>query len=377
MPKRASGDRSLISEADHVPAPKKSFTDAEHVTKCAECGGEIDRADHKYSTNVRYGPDAHWRWCTECDFTESGAPHIWSSGWTSNSTYHWRTCTTSGCGGTGDMSTHVDEDHDSSCDVCNAELEGHAHTFDINDWIMTEAEHWHSCAICGEALDVGGHALDWRRDQYVHWMQCATCGYRGDASGHDWGDKMRSNEIEHWYECSVCTSITDRAPHVDGDGDEVCDFCGNISTVFDYYQVTTGAGQQWDVGSGGQLSFATNIPRSSFKGAAVDGQMLSTADFRVTDVPGAAAADVSAKAERYVVLTLEEHFLRRLSDGVHKLEVYGGSLGSAKSTFTVNRASGGGGGSSSGGGGGGGGCAAGAGAMIAASALAAARRKDR
>jgi hypothetical protein len=110
--------------------------------------------------------------------------------------------------------SHVDEDIDEKCDICNAYVL-HEHFFGVI-WQSDEVNHWHEC-ICGECTGIEVHA-DADFDE-----KCDVC-QAYVLHEHAFADTWQSDEISHWKVCP-CGETAEIAAHVDTNHDEVCDTC--------------------------------------------------------------------------------------------------------------------------------------------------------
>ncbi len=98
-----------------------------------------------------------------------------------------------------------------------------------HDWAMRSdsAEHWQEC-FDDKTEKEGSRAphIDADNDEI-----CDECGFvmtTGDGNPdhqHNFSDNWSSDATNHWKQCTSCTEKTELSPHVDGDGDGLCDEC--------------------------------------------------------------------------------------------------------------------------------------------------------
>ena len=102
--------------------------------------------------------------------------HTYSEEWTRSATEHWHEATCEHTDEKGNLGTHIDEDNNDKCDICDYTMQ-------------TEGDHQHT------------FAKTWTYDGKTHW---------------------------HAATCDDTTERQDEAPHVDEDGDQYCDICTGL-----------------------------------------------------------------------------------------------------------------------------------------------------
>ena len=96
--------------------------------------------------------------------------HTFSDEWVYNSTQHWHVATCEHPGIKDALGSHVDEEQDGYCDVCNYKV-GHSHTYE-ESWTTDAISHWHA-ATC-KHTDVKG-SLAAHIDENAD-GKCDVCG---------------------------------------------------------------------------------------------------------------------------------------------------------------------------------------------------------
>lgn len=100
--------------------------------------------------------------CTSCDALKNLIPdssdlmgdceHTYSDKWSTSATEHWHAATCEHAELKSDAASHVDDDEDGKCDVCDYEI-GHEHTY-AEAWSSDETHHW-KVATCSHSDQKG------------------------------------------------------------------------------------------------------------------------------------------------------------------------------------------------------------------------------
>lgn len=97
--------------------------------------------------------------------------HTFSGEWSKNSVSHWRVATCEHTDLTKDFGVHIDSDNNGKCDICDYIV--HVHTFDNTKWESDDEKHWHP-ATC-EHKDLRGNEashIDEDEDYYCDVCNC-------------------------------------------------------------------------------------------------------------------------------------------------------------------------------------------------------------
>ncbi len=125
--------------------------------------------------------------------------HTFSEEWTKSTTEHWHEATCDHTDERGSVGQHVDADNNGKCDVCDYAMptEGgtHTHTFDESHWEHDANTHWHA-ATCEHPNEKGDEAphVDVDGNQF-----CDVCG-EYVAHVHKFNEEEWAfTESEHWH----------------------------------------------------------------------------------------------------------------------------------------------------------------------------------
>lgn len=226
---------------------------------------------HKWASYWSYDESGcHWHNCLNpgCDITEnsqkngyevhSDATFLWRQ--STDGTEHYLKCYT--CGATFCVEAHSSDEwqvdtktnqHYQICDTCGKIFNQGEHEADTTEWLQSTDDngngyHYHICVSCGAEVDVEEHSLKtdgtlvggeyryWQKSDTEHWRECEVCG-EFDRAAHDIG-YVENNALTHRAGCPVCGYVTGTQylPHVDNNGDHVCDDCGaSIGYLITFY----------------------------------------------------------------------------------------------------------------------------------------------
>ena len=211
--------------ADHTHSFEDVWTQGEdtHYHKSA-CGHNVKKDETKHSDENNDGA------CDVCAYN-GGHEHTYEEGWTALEDGHWHIPT---CGHTVDgigKEAHVDANNDGDCDVC-AYNGGHEHTF-ADTWTMTDDEHWHE-VTCGHSVAVADKSVHVDDDGDT---TCDVCGYTPEHF-HTFQDEWTGDATGHWHAASCGHSDVkkDESAHDGYEIDGVCDTCGFV--VFRLFTIT-------------------------------------------------------------------------------------------------------------------------------------------
>ncbi len=219
---------------------------------CTVCGGTKTESiakltTHTYGDWTKVGNSTHRRTCSVCQKIET-ASHSWNSGAVTKQptckaagvkTY---TCTI--CGGTktegiDKLTSHTyDNACDTECNICgNKRTVSHQYS---TQWIMTEANHWRECTVCGEKKDWSAHTPGAAATETTA-QTCTQCGYVIRAAlghTHRYSNSWSKDSSYHWHACA-CGDRQNVSAHVYTNAcDTDCNTCGYVRTVTHSYSQT-------------------------------------------------------------------------------------------------------------------------------------------
>lgn len=213
-----------------------------------------------WSHNDTTDPGYHWHNCLNdgCDITENSQKDGYASH--SDETMLWRDDDNGNhylkcyvCGATYGTEQHESDDwqvdtqtnqHYQVCDTCGKIFNQGDHEAG-EDWYERDDAAWgyhtryQECKDCGAEMKEETHPLKnngilndyryWFKDDTTHWQECETCGKLNKGT-HESG-YVEYNVLTHRAGCPVCGYVAENdkytyLPHVDTDGDRVCDDCG-------------------------------------------------------------------------------------------------------------------------------------------------------
>lgn len=255
-----------------------TFESLPHTHKWASYWSHDDTAD----------PGYHWHNCLNdgCPITDNSqksgyASHsdetmLWRDDGNGN---HYLKCYV--CGATYNTAAHASttwqvdtqtNQHYQVCDTCGRVFNLGYHVADTTQWLRGTDQygngyHYHACTSCGAELDVEAHELKtdgtlvggdyryWQKSVSEHWRECKTCG-EFDRALHESG-YVEYNALTHRAGCPVCGYVTgtDFLPHVDGNGDRICDDCGaSIGYTISFYDSDNSYLGAWYTDTNGKLA---------------------------------------------------------------------------------------------------------------------------
>lgn len=233
-----------------------SSTQHRRYGRCSACGeGSYSYARHSTTTKyTSYSATQHQRgsYCSTCGSyvgTTTKSNHTFTYGtWTNyNGTQHRRT---------------------KSCATCGySEYEYANHSLTYNAWTTTDTQHNRtvSCSCGYTKTETANHSFtygsleNYSDIQHRQAKSCAACGYSGyDYAPHTLteGDWQFSSEDQHRRvnTCECGYSTEEYGDHTDADGDDYCDFCGELMKRF---SVTLPANLSLVVSKDGEVYAAT------------------------------------------------------------------------------------------------------------------------
>ena len=211
--------------ADHTHTYEDTLTQGEdtHYYKAA-CGHNVKKDEAKHTDENNDGA------CDVCAYN-GGHEHTYEEGWTALEDGHWHIPS---CGHSVDgigKEAHKDENNDGDCDVCSYNG-GHEHTY-AEEWSNTGDEHWRE-VTCGHSVSVAdkGVHVDENGD-----TTCDLCGYTPEHF-HAFDEGWTSDASGHWHKatCGHDDIRKDEATHDGYETDGVCDTCAYV--VFRLFNVT-------------------------------------------------------------------------------------------------------------------------------------------
>ena len=238
---------SLIVCVSLASCGECEHADANNDGICDECEWNYDH-EHAYSTVWNFDQTHHWNdvMCGHSIPVKDMAPHsdsnsdgicdvctwdydhthTYSEAWSHDGTNHWHA---SSCGHTGisvkDKAAHSDSNSDGICDVCTWDYD-HTHTY-ASEWSRDGDYHWYAitCEHTGISVkDKAPHSDD-NNDGL-----CDGCAWNYEHT-HTFESEWTYDSENHWHAASCLHEIevSGKAPHVDSDGDGVCDVCSEGS----------------------------------------------------------------------------------------------------------------------------------------------------
>lgn len=265
-------------------SPKAGCSFTENVTVTLE--NMLGDAGLTYTPSVTKTADGGLT--VQVTFDSLPHTHKWASYWSHDASgHHWHDCLNDDCDITeyskkDGYAAHSDEtmlwrddgdgNHYLKCYVCGATYGTEMHS--SNEWRMDTQtdQHYQVCDTCGKIFNQGDHEAGdtWYEKDDAAWgchtryQKCKDCGAEMNEETHKLVDTGSlndyrywfKNDTEHWQECNegcgelnreahkngyvpvnalthragcpVCGYVTDSTllPHVDTNGDRVCDQCG-------------------------------------------------------------------------------------------------------------------------------------------------------
>ena len=164
-----------------------------------------------------------------------------SLSWESDTANHWKTCPT--CGKI-EEAAHDTSGQDGACSVCkyqaasasNCDHDALAcgetcpackaytkeHTYGVTGW--NENQHYDSCSVCHQVYNSGNHDFSGVDGK------CTGCLY---GCSHQTSVEWIGNKEGHCLSCLNCFHTGTTEPHVDNDGNGVCDVCNEPVSCLD------------------------------------------------------------------------------------------------------------------------------------------------
>lgn len=193
---------------------------------CTTCSGMLyeilPKIDHAYDDPC--DPD-----CNMCGLTRD-VEHKYNKTWSRDSSQHWHTCSL--CGDKTDVGGHfpgpaATEEKAQLCLTCGLTMTpklNHTHKYETT-WTTDEDSHWYACSGCEERKDLQEHVFDDVCDP-----DCNICGYKTDKS-HSYTGDWNTNEEGHWNICTRCGETSEAEEHIPGPEatdtePQVCTVCG-------------------------------------------------------------------------------------------------------------------------------------------------------
>lgn len=133
-----------------------------HSGVCADCG-ETVTGSHSYGNWTTGNTSQHQHTCTLCGAVEN-ANHNWNGGeitlwpyctWEGQRTYTCRSCGRKKVETIPKLAHIYDNDCDIDCNRCGT-LRRTKHQYE-KQWESDEKEHWYTCTICGDKIDLDVH----------------------------------------------------------------------------------------------------------------------------------------------------------------------------------------------------------------------------
>lgn len=212
------------------------------VLALAGCNNQpADTHTHTYADVWSYDEDGHWYAATcehtqekantgthvdeqndgVCDICDYGSDHThtFAQEWESDADNHWYAST---CGHDvqSELAAHIDADNDDLCDVC-AYSGGCVHTASTDAWLSDAQGHWYGTA-CGHNVKMEAAAHEDAKNDGV----CDVCAWFDPEHTHTYKTEYSYNENGHWFETDCGHTLTNGAAmHTDANNDGACDVC--------------------------------------------------------------------------------------------------------------------------------------------------------
>jgi len=169
--------------------------------------------------------------CDDCGYTRT-ITHKYSTTYSTNAESHYYACTV--CGNKKDVQVHTPgepatEEHGQNCTVCGYEIApklDHVHQIQ-GEQLMDETGHWFDCGTCEEKAEFAEHTYEFECS-----TTCSVCGYQR-VTEHTLAPeeerKWDSDENSHWHTCTVCGEAVDAQEHTSDDHPvtPACSVCGH------------------------------------------------------------------------------------------------------------------------------------------------------
>ena len=194
-----------------------------HSHTCSICGNK-ETKNHSWT-------NACDTKCDDCGYTRT-ITHKYSTTYSTNAESHYYACTI--CGNKKDVQIHTPgepatEEHGQNCTVCGYEIApklDHVHQIQ-GEQLMDETGHWFDCGTCEEKAEFAEHTYEFECS-----TTCSVCGYQrvtehtlAPEEEREWD----SDENSHWHTCTVCGEAVDAVEHT-SDNHPVtpsCSVCGH------------------------------------------------------------------------------------------------------------------------------------------------------
>ncbi len=151
--------------------------------------------------------------------------HSFSEEWMSDTTEHWHEATCEHTDEKGSVGTHIDEDNNGKCDVCDYTMqtgEAHTHTFDRSHWEHDANTHWHA-ATCSDTTE--------RQDEAPHIDEddnqaCDVCEEYVPHT-HKFSETEWEFDLDNHWRPATCTDTNEKGSEAEHNFDNggVCE-CG-------------------------------------------------------------------------------------------------------------------------------------------------------
>lgn len=185
-----------------------SDSNSKHSHTCSICGNK-ETKDHSWS-------NACDTKCDDCSYTRT-ITHKYSTTYSTNAESHYFACTV--CGNKKDVQVHqpgdpATEEHGQNCTVCGYEIApklDHVHQI-VGEQRNDETGHWFDCGTCEEKAEFAEHAYEFECS-----TTCSVCGYKRETQHTLAAEEERkwdSDADAHWHTCTVCGEAVDTAEHI-------------------------------------------------------------------------------------------------------------------------------------------------------------------
>ncbi len=209
------------------------FDEYSHWYVCRDCGQTVDKYSH-WSENGFYCSNcdiemSEVKVCEEHDIDDTD---LHSDEWG-----HYYVCMI--CGDSVEWEGHYNCDPEAdACAICGRAKEEcsqfsveHMCDYDVKPVNVDAYSHARICSYCGEPVILESHWMYW--DDATQSYYCEACGATDlelHACQFD-GWQSSANGLYHYRECELCHNMWDYETHVDDDGDGICDVCELKATI--------------------------------------------------------------------------------------------------------------------------------------------------
>ena len=205
---RLTASTNITVACSHKYSGWSSTGGSQHKRTCSICG-DVQTRNH----NLTNACDTR---CEDCGYTRN-ITHKYGTTYSANADAHYFACTI--CGHPQELLIHqpgepATEEHGQNCTVCGYEIApklDHVHQI-VGEQLKDETGHWFNCGTCEEKAEYAEHSY-----QFECSTTCSVCGYKRETQ-HTLAPeeelKWDSDEDAHWHSCTVCGEAVDAVEHI-------------------------------------------------------------------------------------------------------------------------------------------------------------------